>query len=221
MSQQSGSRHKCIPDVNTSCCHFQEKFICNVVDRLFSLCSAATLWQIHLASNFRKVYFLDIAILQKRAFYWQNEWQVQLHLRYVFNSKSYNIFNRNNGATFKETFSVTKSRCSRTDLIWTPNYFGQTFGLRMYERPDLRCFCVSARDLFASLVTGLCSVSVWHVSASPLRMCQRLSQGCFHVSTTSWIEHTLFPTSIYYRSSSKDAFTSGMHLRLGPDCPMQ
>ena len=71
---QSGPRRKWVQDINTSCCHFQEKFICNVVDRLFSLCSAATLWQIHLASNVRKVDFLDTAILRTGAFYWQNEW---------------------------------------------------------------------------------------------------------------------------------------------------
>ena len=92
---------------------------------------------------------------------------------------------------------MTKSRCSWTDLIWTPNYFGQTFGLRTHARPDLRRVCVSARDVFASLVTGRCSVSAGDVSVSLLRMCQRLSQGCFCVSTTSWIEHTLFPTSVY------------------------
>ena len=71
---QSSPRRKCVPDVNASCCHFQEQFICNIVDQLFSLCSAATLWQIQLASNVRKVDFLDTDILQKRAFYWQKEW---------------------------------------------------------------------------------------------------------------------------------------------------
>ena len=60
--------------------------------------------------NVRKVDFLDTAILQKRAFYWQNEWYVQSQLRYIFNSKSHNILNRNNGVTFKETFGVTKSK---------------------------------------------------------------------------------------------------------------
>ena len=105
---------------------------------------------------------------------------------------------------------MTKSRCSRTDLILTPNHFGQTFGLRTHARPDLRRVCVSARDVFASLVTGRCSVSVGDVSASLLRMCQRLSQGCFRVSTTSWIEHTLFPTSIYLWDRAEK-----MPLRLG------
>ena len=130
---QSGPRRKCVPDVNASCCHFQEKLICNVVDRLFSLCSAATLWQIHLASIVRKVDFLDTAILQKRAFYWQNEWHVQSQLRYIFNSESHNILNRNSGVTFKETFGVTKSRCSRTDLsssvLWSIMSGGRSFTL--------------------------------------------------------------------------------------------
>ena len=114
---------------------------------------------------------------------------------------------------------MTKSRCSRRDLIWTPNYFGQTFGLRTHARPDLKPVCVSARDVFSSLVTGRCSVSVGDVSASLLRMCQRLSQGRFSISTTSWIEHTLFPTSIYlWDRAEKTPLRLGRIYVLGQTC---
>ena len=62
---------------------------------------------------------------------------------------------------------MIKSRCSWTDFIWTPNYFGQTFlktKLRTHARPDLGRVCVSVGD----------------ISASFLQTCQCPSQGWVH-----------------------------------------
>ena len=112
---------------------------------------------------------------------------------------------------------MTKSRCSRTDLIWTPNYFGQTFGLRTHARPDLRRVCVSARDVFASLVTGRCSVSVGDVSASLLRMSTSQSGTFQRLNYVMNRTYSLSYLHLLVTSSWKDAFTSGTHLRLGPD----